>query len=856
MTCRSTTLILILAILAVLTAPLVCTGSPSPPGIESEACENGEVGVAADDPTPPANPVKLVFIHHSCGSNWLSDSNGGLGIALRDANYFASDTNYDWGTDSIGSSTDIGHWYDWFRGASSSTYTAELYAESGQNSSYSRLASDPGGENEIVMFKSCYPNSALKGSPGDPVPPIGSNPLKGQSSGSSSHTVANAKGIYIDLLEYFETRLDKLFVVIAAPPLRSSTYADNARAFNNWLASDWLDGYSHNNVFVFDFYNVLTSNGGSDYASDLNWETGNHHRWLNGAIQHKTDGGGNTLAYPTGDDHPNYVGNQKATGEFINLLNAAYNRFVSGGADAPSITSVSPSSGAAGTWVTIDGADFGDNRGSSYVSFASAQADDYTQWTDTRIRCSVPADALSGDLTVVTEGGTSNVFNFVVTLPSVESTFYFAEGYTGSGFQEWLCLLNRDPGTSIAQVTYLYADGSAPFTKDYLLAGDSRTTVNVNEEVGADRDVSVKLASDGVILAERPMYFDYRGMWSGGHDVVGAAAPAGDWYFAEGYTGQGFDEWICVLNPGDEDATLTFRFQTQEAGEQGRTGYEVPARSRRTFKVNEVLGADYQASLAVESTRPVVVERPMYFAYMGTGAYHWEGGHCVMGATALSHEYYFAEGTTRPGFEAWITLQNPNAYAITVDADYQLGAGQGDPLQYAYEVAAGFRRTVFLPDEVGWNKDVAVKLSSDDGFLAERPMYFDYSCGGLEVQGGHCVIGADLPASEWLFAEGYTGGAFQEWLCLQNPSDGVAEVEITYYTQEQGALPTRRVDVPGRTRFTLLVNQDAGPGYQLSTRVRVTSGPDIVVERPMYFVYGPGWDGGHDVVGFSGPAPG
>ena len=26
---------------------------------------------------PPEEPVRLIFIHHSCGSNWLSDGNGG-----------------------------------------------------------------------------------------------------------------------------------------------------------------------------------------------------------------------------------------------------------------------------------------------------------------------------------------------------------------------------------------------------------------------------------------------------------------------------------------------------------------------------------------------------------------------------------------------------------------------------------------------------------------------------------------------------------------------------------------------------------------------------------------------------------
>ncbi|MBU1670607.1 MAG: hypothetical protein KKF41_16135 [Actinobacteria bacterium] len=40
------------------------------------------------------------------------------------------------------------------------------------------------------------------------------------------------------------------------------------------------------------------------------------------------------------------------------------------------------------------------------------------------------------------------------------------------------------------------------------------------------------------IIAERPMYFNYLGAWTGGHDVVGATSEATTWYFAEGYTGR------------------------------------------------------------------------------------------------------------------------------------------------------------------------------------------------------------------------------------------------------------------------------------------------------------------------------
>jgi hypothetical protein len=286
---------------------------------------------------PPAQPVKLIFIHHSSGENWLKDNDGSLGIALHDNNYFVSDTNYGWGPDfkegtsPIGSFTDIGHWWLWFRGPKSTEIMNAVYAESGQHATYTRLKTDPGGKNQIVMFKSCFPNSNIRGNPDDPVPPIDANPLKGLVANSKYLTVANAKGIYIDLLPYFQQHQETLFVVITAPPLSSAEHAGNARAFNQWLVNDWLKDYPYQNVVVFDFYNVLTSNGGNRMVNDLDKETGNHHRWWNGSIQHVADIGGayDTNAYATAvkDDHPNKAGNQKATAEFVPLLNLAYNRW-------------------------------------------------------------------------------------------------------------------------------------------------------------------------------------------------------------------------------------------------------------------------------------------------------------------------------------------------------------------------------------------------------------------------------------------------------------------------------------------------------------------------------------------------
>jgi len=309
-------------------------------GFHTNIDGSADAGPLPLNPAPPASPVKLIFIHHSTGENWLTDGDGNLGTTLTANNYFVSDTNYGWGpidADSgggtIGDHTDIGHWYNWFAGPNTATYTAALYAESGQNSSYTRLVSVPGGANEIIMFKSCYPNSALGGNPGDAAT-VGANPLRGQDAWSGAMTVANVKGIYNDLLPYFEAHQEKLFVVITAPPLQSgdtnASEAANARALNDWLVNDWLDSYGHDNVAVFDFYNVLTSNGGNASTNDLGAVGGNHHRYNSGAIEHLIATADNYSAYPGGNgggSHPTAAGGRKASSEFSQWLNVAYNRW-------------------------------------------------------------------------------------------------------------------------------------------------------------------------------------------------------------------------------------------------------------------------------------------------------------------------------------------------------------------------------------------------------------------------------------------------------------------------------------------------------------------------------------------------
>lgn len=75
---------------------------------------------------------------------------------------------------------------------------------------------------------------------------------------------------------------------------------------------------------------MLTSNGGNANTNDLGQVGGNHHRYSSGAIEHLIATVNNYSAYPGGNgdgSHPTAAGGRKASGEFAQWLNVAYNRW-------------------------------------------------------------------------------------------------------------------------------------------------------------------------------------------------------------------------------------------------------------------------------------------------------------------------------------------------------------------------------------------------------------------------------------------------------------------------------------------------------------------------------------------------
>src|SRR6478672_2219028 len=87
----------------------------------------------------------------------------------------------------------------------------------------------------------------------------------------------------------------------------------------------------------------------------------------------------------------------------------------------PSITSLSPTSGAVGAVVTITGSGFGSPQGTSTVKFNGTTASP-TSWSTTSITVPVPSGATTGNVVVTVSGKASNGILFtVLPTPSISS---------------------------------------------------------------------------------------------------------------------------------------------------------------------------------------------------------------------------------------------------------------------------------------------------------------------------------------------------------------------------------------------------------------------------------------------------
>lgn len=210
-----------------------------------------------------------VFIHHSCGSNWLDS---GLHDALEAKDYISKRNDIGYKTvlnpdpgrpaslgEVPGDNTNMNHWILWFN-----DYLGQIQKHGCDK-----------GINRIVMFKSCYPISNVgadgtaSGDPFDAARTLANYKAVYRHTKGPGNTYTHDGQTYEPLEDVFAAHPDTLFLAVTAPPrhyapVDKTTDADarRARQFNTWLKSEWLSGYNiaHpglHNVAVFDWFDVI-----------------------------------------------------------------------------------------------------------------------------------------------------------------------------------------------------------------------------------------------------------------------------------------------------------------------------------------------------------------------------------------------------------------------------------------------------------------------------------------------------------------------------------------------------------------------------------------------------------------------
>ena len=330
-------------------------------------------------------------------------------------------------------------------------------------------------------------------------------------------------------------------------------------------------------------------------------------------------------------------------------------------------------------------------------------------------------------------------------------SFYFADVPTGGGYASFLTILN--PGTTTANVTVnYYANGQNVKNQSLAVPGGTRGTIDPNV-IGLPQHVAAVLSSDQPIVAERPDYFSNvnggtAGVVSGGSCAVGAQNLGHDWLFAEGATWAHLQEYLLIANldPAHTTANVTI---TLETGTGTNTSFtqSVGANSVVTWNVNAHSGpADISAEVT-SSGANIVVERQLFFTYpvSGTSA-PAIGVTDVIGQAgpAAQSAYSFAEGYTGPGFDEWLTVQNPTTTTEHLNLTVMNEKGQ----TYAEQLTVGPKTrltvsvTQLVAQHLAANRSISMTLLSQGSvpFVAERPMY--WSVGGiLPTRGASDVIG-------------------------------------------------------------------------------------------------------------------
>ncbi len=396
------------------------------------------------------------------------------------------------------------------------------------------------------------------------------------------------------------------------------------------------------------------------------------------------------------------------------------------------------------------------------------------------------------------------VAEMVAPPPRPEIAWYFGAGAPFDPSRLWIMLMNPQRKMAEAILTLTRPDGSI-VRKEYSLKPTSRLSIPLDDIV-PEAPISVVVEADQGVYAERTTYFAHDG-----HTTAGAQAPARTWYFAEGFTGGGFETWILLHNPHAAPTRTTISF----AGEDGsivKREYTLSPISRPSILVNQVL-PNVSFSTVIEAERDILAERVVFFSGR-------RGVHGSIGASAPASTWYLPEGYTGPGFESWFLFYNASQNWANATITFMKDDGSTVVRRHRLRPTARFTLSA---NTIVPNAAFSTRVEADQPLVVERAVYFS------DREGGHCSPGATKLAHTWYLPEGLTSQT-DTFIMVMNPNSVRANVQVTIM-KENGSTVTRHYLMKPTSRLTIRLN-DLVPNARLATRIGADQ--PVAAERAMY----------------------
>lgn len=354
------------------------------------------------------------------------------------------------------------------------------------------------------------------------------------------------------------------------------------------------------------------------------------------------------------------------------------------------------------------------------------------------------------------------------------------------------------------------------------------------------------------------------------------------WYLAEGAANGFFEEDILIGNPNAAPVKVRVTLLKDGGAPVALPDLTVGPLGRATVNLNDgnFVGAFSARVECIEgcadANSGIVVERTMFS--LG------RGGHTSQGLTALSKNWFLAEGATG-FFNTYVLLANPSAGPAEVTLTYLFE--NKPPVVQKVKMSANQRRTIWVNAGVCDQLDPAaeaacgpatifptgqsfsVSVTADIDIAVERAMYWN------QMQAsGHESTAVAAPQTTWLFGEGINGGggnpyAWNTYFLLVNPGAAPATFTVSFLLDgnpspvvcEGTALPGQRVTIDTQNAGSVDSHLHA-PGAPLVPCARgtlmsaalfattITSDQPIVAERTVYWsLPGAFWADGHNSPG-------